>query len=48
MKRHEKDKHECGEMTCYNCQQTYMINEEHLCYMRLAAFDLKPEKFYFL
>ena len=47
MKRIEKDKHECGEMTCVNCNQTYMLNEEHLCYMRCSASDVNHDKFIF-
>ena len=47
MKRHKKDTHECGEITCHNCSQTYMMNQEHLCYMRISNPDLNPEKFIF-
>ena len=47
MKRPEKDTHECGEMKCLNCSKSYMINEQHLCYMRNFASDLNPDKFIF-
>ena len=47
LKRNEKDSHECGEVTCYNCGQCYMSNEQHLCYMRSFTSDLNPDKFIF-
>ena len=47
MKRNERENHECGEIQCGNCSTTYMINEEHLCYMRSFASDLNPDKFIF-
>ena len=47
MKRNEKDTHECGEIKCGNCTQTYMINEQHLCYMRNFTSDIQPDKFIF-
>ena len=47
LKRNEKDSHECGELTCYNCGQCYMFNEQHLCYMRSFTSDLNPDKFIF-
>ena len=34
IKRDEKESHEYGEVTCYNCGHSYMCNEQHLCYMR--------------
>ena len=47
MKRNEKDTHECGEIKCGNCTQTYMINEQYLCYMRNFTSDIQPDKFIF-
>ena len=47
MKRHEQNSHECGEMKCGNCMKSYMINEEHLCYMRNFTSNLNPDKFIF-
>ena len=47
MKSKEKEKHECGEMKCGNCNKTYMLHEQHLCYMRSFASDLNPDKFIF-
>ena len=47
LKRNEKENHECGEVTCYNCGHCYMSNEQHLCYMRSFTSDLDPDKFIF-
>ena len=47
MKRIDQPTHECGEITCYNCSKSYMLYEQHLCYMRNFASDLQPEKFIF-
>ena len=47
MKRTDMGDHECGEIMCGNCSQTYMIHEQHLCYMRSHASDLNPDKFIF-
>ena len=47
MKRTDRGNHECGEIMCGNCSQTYMVHEEHLCYMRSHASDLNPDKFIF-
>ena len=47
IKRDEKESHECGEVTCYNCGHSYMSNEQHLCYMRSFTSDLSPDKFIF-
>ena len=47
IKRDEKESHECGEVTCYNCGHSYMSNEQHLCYMRSFTSDLTPDKFIF-
>ena len=47
MKRNDKATHECGEIKFGNCSQTYMIYEQHLCYMRSMVLDLNPDKFIF-
>ena len=47
MKRNDKATHECGEIRCGNCSQTYMTYEQLLCYMRSMASDLNPDKFIF-
>ena len=47
IKRDEKESHEYGEVTCYNCGHSYMSNEQHLCYMRSFTSDLSPDQFIF-
>ena len=47
MKRIDRCRHECGEKECHNCYNTYMSNEQHLCYMRSVTSDVNPEKFIF-
>ena len=39
--------HECGETKCRVCDEYYLENDHHLCYMRAIAPTVEPEKFIF-
>ena len=49
MKRENRNsnKHECGEVKCKSCHQYYLDEDQHLCYVRAFASEIKPEKFIF-
>ena len=49
MKRENRssNEHECGEVKCKSCNQYYLDEDQHLCYMRAFASEVNPEKFIF-
>ena len=39
--------HECGESQCKVCNQYFMEQDQHMCYMRAFTSEVNPQKFIF-